>query len=218
MFKCGPCKSPIVTRKTQHKPTQLPLESTSATMRGFNPLQQARKAWTVTITQGYVMAIRVFVSHQSKDRSLASHVALQLRLNGLDAYVDVIDDALVKDGPELADHLLARMSECQQLMAVVSKATKQSWWVPWEIGVGSEKGFRISSYSEQLVTLPSYLKKWPQLHSDADIAEYCNLSKEIDQRIGSRKRLAVLSEQAQLEVRKSYASDFHARLKVRLGQ
>ena len=72
------------------------------------------------------MAIRVFVSHQRKDSSLASHVATQIRLNGLNTYVDAIDDSLVKDGPQLGDHLLARMSECRQLMAVASTATKAS--------------------------------------------------------------------------------------------
>ena len=164
------------------------------------------------------MAIRVFVSHQRKDSSLASHVASQIQLNGLDTYVDVIDDALVKDGHQLANHLLARMSECQQLMAVVSTATKESWWVPWEIGVGSEKGFRMASYSEQYVVLPSYLKKWPELHSNADITEYCSLSKEIDLQIRNQQQRAVLSEQARLNIRKSHASDFHTRLKARLAR
>ena len=164
------------------------------------------------------MAVRVFVSHQRKDSSLASHVASQIRLRGLDTYVDVIDDALVKDGPQLADLLLARMNECQQLMAVVSTTTKESWWVPWEIGVGSEKGFRMASHSEHYVVLPSYLKKWPELHSNADISKYCSLSREIDQQIRIRQQRTVLSEQAGLNIRKSHATDFHTRLKARLGQ
>ena len=163
------------------------------------------------------MAIRVFVSHQRNDSRLAGHVASQIRLNGLDTYVDVIDDALVKDGPQLADHLLQRMNECQQLMAVVSEATKASWWVPWEIGVGSEKGFRMASYSRQLVALPSYLRKWPDLHTDGDIAAYCRLSEEAADEVARRER-TVLSEQATFNIRKSEASNFHARLKMQLGR
>lgn len=163
------------------------------------------------------MAIRVFVSHRGTDSGLAAHVADQVERSGLDTYLDVIDDALLKDGPQLADHLLERMSECQQLIAVLSDQTKGSWWVPWEIGAGSEKGFRMASYSRQLVDLPSYLKKWPDLHSDADIATYCRLSQQVATEVARQERM-VLSEAARVEVRKSQALDFHTRLKRQLGR
>ena len=116
---------------------------------------------------------KVFVSHKKEDATLAEKVARRIRLNGLETYVDTIDDALLKDGPDLAEHLLRRMGECQQLIAVVSTSTKGSWWVPWEIGVGSEKSFRMASFSETYVTLPSYLEKWPALHTDQHIDQYC---------------------------------------------
>lgn len=161
------------------------------------------------------MAIRVFVSHRGIDSDLATHLATQVERRGLDTYLDVIDDALLKDGPELADHLLARMSQCQQLIAVLSNQTKGSWWVPWEIGVGSEKGFRMASYSRQSVDLPSYLRKWPDLHTDTDIAIYCRLSQEVAAEVARRERSA-LSEEARVDVRKSQALDFHTRLKTQL--
>ena len=163
------------------------------------------------------MAIRVFVSHRGTDGDLATHVANQVERHSLDTYLDVIDDALLKDGPQLADHLLARMSECQQLIAVLSNETKGSWWVPWEIGAGSEKGFRMASYSRQFVDLPSYLMKWPDLHSDLDIAAYCRLSQEASAEVARRERM-VLSEEARANVRKSQALDFHTRLKAQLGR
>ena len=163
------------------------------------------------------MAIRVFVSHRSTDSSLAAEVAAQIEVNGLDTYLDIIDDALIKDGPQLADHLLGRMNRCQQLVAVVSGSTKDSWWVPWEIGVGSEKGFRMASFSRYFVDLPSYLKKWPALRSADDIAKYCRLSKEADAEVRRRKRIT-MSEEGQLRIRKSEALDFHTRLKAQLGR
>ena len=163
------------------------------------------------------MAIKVFVSHSSDDTQLAKWVADHIELNHLDTYLDAVDDALMKDGPSLANHLLTQMGQCQQLVAVVSTATKQSWWVPWEIGVGSEKGFRMASYSRQNVMLPSYLEKWPTLHSSADIELYCRLSRSTDAAIKSRSRVA-LSEQAPLYIRKSEATDFHTRLKAQLRQ
>lgn len=163
------------------------------------------------------MAIRVFVSHRQSDSDLAAQVAVQIRRNGLETYVDVIDDALIKDGPQLSDHLLARMDQCHQLLAVVSNTTKNSWWVPWEIGVGSEKGFRMASYSREFVDLPSYLEKWPTLHSTGDIATYCRLSKKADAELRQREG-TVVTEASRIRIRKSEALDFHTRLRAQLGR
>lgn len=159
------------------------------------------------------MASKVFISHKNTDAMLAEKVARRIRANGLETYLDTIDDALVKDGPELADVLLARMGQCQQLIAVVSSQTKDSWWVPWEIGVGSEKGFRMASYSESYVSLPSYLEKWPALHTDGHIDLYCQYSKQTETVLKRRMRDA-LTEDRRTQVRKSEALDFHKQLKA----
>lgn len=161
------------------------------------------------------MSSKVFISHKNTDSHLAARVSHRIRQNGLETYLDVIDDALLKDGPDLADHLLQRMSKCDQLIAVVSESTKTSWWVPWEIGVGSEKGFRMASFSERYISLPSYLEKWPDLHTDMDIDLYCQFSKRTDSSI--RKRTStVFSEGLQLNVRKDEALDFHRSLRAEL--
>ena len=161
------------------------------------------------------MAGKVFISHKNTDALLAERVARRVRANGLETYLDTIDDALMKDGPELADVLLARMAQCQQLIAVVSSETKTSWWVPWEIGVGSEKGFRMASYSESYVSLPTYLEKWPALHTERDVDLYCQYSKQTDAVINRRMRDA-LTEDRRMQVRKSEALDFHKQLKAAL--
>ena len=155
------------------------------------------------------MAIKVFISHKGSDAPLAEEVDIRIRMNGLETYLDIIDDALYKDGPDLADHLLSRMGECQQLVAVVSLSTKDSWWVPWEIGVGSEKGFRMASFSKSSVELPSYLKKWPELHSNRDIDLYCERSKQAD---ASISRAPWLTEEQKMASRKTEAIDFHKQL------
>lgn len=163
------------------------------------------------------MPNKVFISHKSTDSTLATDVASRVRRNGLETYLDTIDDALRQDGPELADHLLRRMGECNQLIAVVSPETKDSWWVPWEIGVGSEKNFRMASYSRNYVNLPSYLKKWPELHSDLDIDLYCSVSKTSESAVAMSARRA-LNEQSRARVFKDGAKDFHAELKRRLSR
>lgn len=156
---------------------------------------------------------KVFISHKSTDALLAMRVARRVKANGLDTYLDIIDDALLKDGPDLADELLKRLSECQQLIAVVSDATKDSWWVPWEIGVGSEKGFRMASFSETYVSLPSYLEKWPALHTDAHIDLYCTYSARTEMSLNNRMR-NVLTEDRRVELRKSESAGFHKQLKA----
>jgi len=158
---------------------------------------------------------KVFISHKSSDSKLATSVALRVKNNGLDTYLDTIDDALLKDGPDLAEILLARMGDCQQLIAVVSSETKGSWWVPWEIGVGSEKGFRMASFSMVYVDLPSYLKKWPELHSDVDVDLYCQYSKAAENKV-SVESAGILTEARRLNVVKANAKNFHSDLKARL--
>jgi hypothetical protein len=161
------------------------------------------------------MANKVFISHKNTDSLLASRVAQRVRLNGIDTYLDVIDDALVKDGPDLADLLLDRMSKCDQLIAVLSESTKTSWWVPWEIGVGSEKGFRMASYSERYVSLPSYLEKWPELHTETDIDLYCRLSGQAEVAIRHGYGMA-RNQDERMSVRRSEALEFHKSLRAEL--
>ena len=52
------------------------------------------------------MPSKVFISHKNTDSALADTVARRVRANGLETYLDTIDDALVKDGPDLSDLLL----------------------------------------------------------------------------------------------------------------
>ena len=163
------------------------------------------------------MPSKVFISHKNTDVAVAERVERRVSDNGLETYLDTIDDALCSDGPDLADQLLARMGQCQQLIAVVSSETKDSWWVPWEIGVGSEKRFRMASYSETFVPLPSYLKKWPALHTDKHIDLYCEHSKQTEKSLNYKMAVAS-TEDLKMHARKSEFLEFHKRLKSAIGQ
>ena len=159
--------------------------------------------------------MKVFVSHKDSDELVARRVSSRVEANGLDVYLDSVDPALGKDGPHLADYLLERMSECQQLIAVVSSITALSWWVPWEIGVGSEKGFRMASFSAGSVELPTYLEKWPTLRSMRDVDSYCRLSKTVDNRIRNATT-SFMSESARTSLRRDKAAQFHRELALTL--
>ena len=160
---------------------------------------------------------KVFISHKDVDEPLAEKVAQRVRKNRMGVYLDSVDPALERDGPGLADYLLERMNECEQLIAVVSAATSSSWWVPWEIGVGSEKGFRMASFSERLVELPTYLEKWPSLHSLNDVDVYCKYSTATEERVSVEARVN-LSEAARMRTQKRHAGEFHRSLKAALAR
>ena len=160
---------------------------------------------------------KVFISHKNSDQGIAKQVAERVRRNGLDCYLDSVDPALAKDGPGLADYLLRQMSGCQQLIAVVSSETAKSWWVPWEIGVGSEKRFRMATFARTLIVLPSYLEKWPRLQTQEDVDLYCEYSKRSDRSIHAA-RARVLTETARMSAEGSGARSFHRDLRTALAR
>jgi hypothetical protein len=100
------------------------------------------------------MAIKVFISHQRVDALQAKAIADRLRdRHQIASYLDVMDPVIDKTGEDLTQYVRAQLGTCTQLLAVVSPATKESWWVPWEIGVASEKDYILATYGGN-TTLP----------------------------------------------------------------
>lgn len=159
--------------------------------------------------------MKVFVSHKNVDATTAALAAQRLRLNGLHTYLDVLDGALHKDGSDLGDYLRARLSECDQLLAVVSPSTQGSWWVPWEIGVATEKDFLIATFASGAISLPDYLRKWPYLRSMADLDRYAEFSQHASRTLARKSAPGYRTSQ---ELRSSVAHDFHKGLRRSLGQ
>ena len=121
--------------------------------------------------------MKVFISHQQADSQRALAVATRLKVkHGIDSYLDVIDPGVGSSGDDLADHVRNELGKCTQLLAVVSEATQKSWWVPWEIGIASEKDFPLATFAGQTTDLPEYLKKWPYLRTEADLDQYAAAS------------------------------------------
>ncbi len=126
------------------------------------------------------MPLKVFISHQQQDSLLAGRIAARLRIHHqIDSYLDLIDPN-VRRGEDLAAHLRKTMGTCTQLLAVVSPATRESQWVPWEVGVATEKDFPLATFSDAFTPPPEFLRKWPYLRTDADLDEYARASKNAD--------------------------------------
>lgn len=158
--------------------------------------------------------IKVFLSHQSADSITAAYVARRLKdHHQIESYLDVIDPYINRRGEDLAAHIRNQMSRCTQLLAIVSDATKASQWVPWEIGVATEKDYPLATYSAGFATPPEFLRKWPYLRTDAEIDLYARTSKAAEQTL-IRKR-ATFNESA---ARTSSTGEFFATLRAGLGQ
>jgi hypothetical protein len=154
--------------------------------------------------------IKVFISHQKADAGIAGIIGDRLkRHHDIDIYLDVIDPYIGK-GEDLAVHIQAEMSKCTQLLAVVSEATKQSSWVPWEIGVATEKEFPLATFSNGAMP-PEFLRKWPYLRTMADIDIYANASKAAERSLVQKK--ATLNESvARIRSTREFFNDLRGRL------
>jgi hypothetical protein len=159
--------------------------------------------------------VRVFISHKQEDAVVATRIGAELRSNGVDAYLDTIDTQLGKDGPDLADYIRDQLAQCTQLLAVISPRTKLSWWVPWEIGVATEKERPQASYIADEAEIPSYLIKWPYLRSMAEVTAYAEVSKRVRDRLDESVRMRRSTASV---AQTSAFRDFHRTLKARLGQ
>lgn len=158
--------------------------------------------------------MKVFISHQRTDTDFAISVAGRLKVpHGIESYLDVIDPDANTKGDKLGEHVRSELSKCTQLLAVVSAATKTSWWVPWEIGLSTEKDQPIATYAKDATTLPEYLKKWPYLKTHDDLDKYAIASKAAQHLYLVRK--AQINEAF---ARQSGTQEFYSNLRASLGQ
>jgi len=159
--------------------------------------------------------IRVFISHQQADSLLAAQISQHLKFHHkISSYLDVIDPTIIR-GEDLADHIRRHMSDCTQLIAVVSKATCASQWVPWEIGIATEKDYPLATYSGSGANPPEFLQKWPYLRNFEDLDNYASVSKAAEKTLKERQSMATESVQASTTIS---TRQFYSQLRSKLGQ
>ena len=153
----------------------------------------------------------VFISYKHLDRNLALQIDERLKINGIKTYLDVLD-AESQSTESITTVITKNIAMCTHLIAVVSKETATSWWVPFEIGEATISAKRIASYrSSYSSTLPEYLEMWPKMdsmqHLELFIAAYKN------------EQLESVSNRYSFESARSgvkSASDFHSTLKAKI--
>lgn len=157
--------------------------------------------------------MKVFISHQKNDSELARSVEQRLRTHRIDCYLDVTDPELYKKGEVLADTIRAKMASCSHLLAVLSSSTRNSQWVPWEVGVASEKELPLASFARYTSDVPEFLRHWPYLSTDYELDEFARsaLASEV-----AFKRKALFESPS--IARSSSTKEFYDDLRRRLGQ
>lgn len=158
--------------------------------------------------------MRVFLSHQKADSQKAAEIAMRLRTrHGIESYLDVIDPYLGKGGEDLASHIRAQMATCTQLLAVVSYSTKESQWVPWEIGVATEKDFPLATFADYVSAIPEFLAAWPYLRNMDDVDQYAMASKAAARTFAAKRAVTASFSEAQRAGTKTFFSDLRSRLR-----
>jgi len=136
-------------------------------------------------TAGTNLTWDVFVSHTTDDDRLADEVAECIQRHGLTAWVDSHHLAREDDGPAMASKIKRVIERSYCLLAVVTGATSRSWWVPFEIGVASDRNRFLSTYGDPRVSLPSFLAAWPRVRDHGELHSWCNEIKRTKDRYGS---------------------------------
>lgn len=151
----------------------------------------------------------VFLSHKREDKDVTIRIANYLISNGITCYVDEFDPGL-QSTDDITNRLITAIGGCTHLMAVVSEKTNVSWWVPFEIGIGTEKKKRITSFQCDSVGLPDFLTKWPVLKTKSHLDMFIAYYKQDDS--------VSFSETAGYSRNISSAEQFHVSLKAALAQ
>ncbi len=86
--------------------------------------------------------VTVFLSHSHKDKDLIEPAVAFLRSHGVKIYVDWMDEGMPDTvSGETAKKLKDRIKQQKKFLVLVSENSKDSRWVPWELGYAdSTKG------------------------------------------------------------------------------
>ncbi len=148
--------------------------------------------------------MKVFISHKNTDSTQALMLEVAFAKNGVSSYLDVLDDSINGGGKELTDHIKDNLNRCTDIIVVMSEATKESWWVPFEIGMSAQVDMPTASFLKADVILPSYLSYWPRLKTTTDVDKYVAVRKRTMYTVNEQYSHYSFSERKRIETRAFY--------------
>lgn len=129
----------------------------------------------------------IFLSHKSEDKQAVVSIGNYIKSKGVDIYLDA-DDAALQQAVKNDDHIAITKSiqlgiyASTDLMTLISKNTKKSWWVPYEVGFASSEKKKLSTLKLKDVTyVPSFLKITKILHGAKALDDHIESVKNRDQ-------------------------------------
>lgn len=105
--------------------------------RDWTPDEAAARVRLRELNRAQTGPIDVFVSHSILDARVILGVRKLLVSQGLNVYVDWIDDPLLSRAdvsPSTAARLRERMNVSRTMLYATSRASAKSRWMPWELG------------------------------------------------------------------------------------
>lgn len=158
--------------------------------------------------------MKVFISHKQQDSSTALSIQSAFKRYGIETYLDVLDTSINGGGKTLTEHIKQELNTCTDIIVVISKWTKLSWWVPFEIGMSAQIDMPTANYLSSDEELPSYLDYWPRLTSIIDIATYITVRNNVKQQM--YRQDSAFGNYVVAKQRKSETPEFYRQLKQAL--
>ncbi len=160
-----------------------------------------RSVFAARKTSTSTLEVCIFISHISIDKMYAIEIAKYIMAAGYDVYIDIKDDELqqaVRDGNpyKVTECIEEGISGCSHLLCLVSNATVNSWWVPYEIGFGKKGNKQIATLTiKDTNNIPDYLKVTQLLRGTRSLNNYLlNIKKNYGLLKYSSGDVAIMSE------------------------
>jgi len=117
----------------------------------------------------------IFISHNKKDEYRALEIKTYLDKYNIESYIDVLDPQ-IKITEDITQHIISKLRNSTHLIVVFTENTKDSMWVPFELGAAYESGKGIGVFlKNQFVKLPEYLDAFPLMKDYLGLNEYIKL-------------------------------------------
>ena len=141
----------------------------------------------VYIIENYLIKDKpvVFLSHKSEDKDYVEKIGEYLMNAGINIYLDKYDldlqRATNEENPKKVTECIQKgIENSNYILCITSESTKNSWWVPYEIGYGKNANKKISSLIRKDVTyIPDFLQIEPII---TDISELNDFIRSISEK------------------------------------
>lgn len=120
----------------------------------------------------------VFISHKFEDLRAAQEIASYIMDVGIDVYLDDNDDGLQaavddNDSEKIVECIENALNTSTHILVLVTENTRQSWWVPYEVGYAKNGEKEIASIlKKEVEEFPDYLKIEKTMRGFNDLVVY----------------------------------------------